>query len=123
MKKAKWIRFVLIILFACTFFVLDLYLWIEAPRDDETEPWISNCFMFLYLSLALMFTIVILRLNGVMNRMTGSFAHEIRSVNCQFFVFLVAYLTRNLSNITFEFTNIFSEDIEYASFLVAAGIS
>ena len=70
-----------------------------------------------------MFTIVIVRLNGVMKRMTGDFYREIRSVNCQFFVFLFAYLTRSICIITFEFTDIVNDKVKYVVFLLAAGIS
>ena len=70
-----------------------------------------------------MFTIVIVRLNGVMKRMTGDFQREIRSVNCQFFVFLFAYLTRSACIITFEFTDIVNDEVKYVVFLLAAGIS
>ena len=70
-----------------------------------------------------MFTIVIVRLNGVMKRMTSDFQREIRSVNCQFFIFLFAYLTRSICIITFEFTDIVNDEVKYVVFLLAAGIS
>ena len=41
-----------------------------------------------------MYSIVIYMLNRVMSKFVGNFKNEIRSVNGQFFVFLISYLTR-----------------------------
>ena len=47
-----------------------------------------------FMLLTLMYAVVIIMLNHVMGYMVGDFKNEIRSVNCQFFVFLFAYVTR-----------------------------
>ena len=82
MRKVKCIRLVLLTLYMSVCLALYIYLWVMAPKSEETSPWIQFSLQILYICLAIMFTVVIIRLNGVMKRMTGNFDREIRSVNC-----------------------------------------
>lgn len=54
-------------------------------------------FMGYYICLTLIYSIIIVMLNIVMRKMAGNFRKEIRSVNCQFVFFFLAYLTRTLA--------------------------
>ena len=47
-----------------------------------------------FILLTVMYSVVIYMLNRVMRKLVGDFKNEIRSVNGQFFVFLISYLTR-----------------------------
>ena len=52
---------------------------------------------FVFLTIA--YGVVICTLNQVMRRMAGNFVSEIRSVNCQFFFFFLAYLARSFGSL------------------------
>ena len=80
--------------YACLYIFIDGYLWIK--NYLYTTYWT----LAFIISLLVVHAIVTVKLNMVMNKMTGNFTQEIRSVNCQFFVFLVAYSLRCAEIIT-----------------------
>ena len=82
MRRVKCIGLALLTLYMSVCLALYIYLWVMAPKSEETSPWIQFSLQILHICLAIMFTVVIIRLNGVMKRMTGNFDREIRSVNC-----------------------------------------
>ena len=91
----------LTILFAGTFLVLGFYLWIkDYSKDFKTKRFFYFTISALVI-LVMTYTIVIIKLNQVMKKVDGNFEQEIRSINCQFFFFLIAYLTRIALDIAF----------------------
>ena len=84
------------------YLVIDIFLWIEIYQTaeggwvKEQDGWNKYATFSSFIVLLIMYSFVILKLNRVMNRMDGNFVKEKRSVNCQFFVFLVSYFTRSV---------------------------
>ena len=100
-KRSKCIASFFVLMYASTYLALDMFIWVRSLDKGEYD-WIQNFLLVCYFVLTIMYTIVILRLNRVMKRLSGSFRSEKRSINCQFFMFLIAYLYRMITIASFE---------------------
>ena len=100
-KRSKCIASFFVLVYASIYLALDLFIWILS-LDKGEHDWIQNFLLVCFFVLTIMYTIVMFRLNRVMKRLSGSFGSENRSINCQFFVFLIAYLYRMITIASFE---------------------
>ena len=100
-KRSKCIASFFVLVYASTYLALDFFIWVRSLDKGEYD-WIQNFLLVCFFVLTIMYTIVILRLNRVMKRLSGSFRSEKRSINCQFFMFLIAYLYRMITIASFE---------------------
>ena len=66
---------------------LQVFLW------NKVITWVLDVFIGFLVVMLLMYSVIIIMLNRTMRSLTGDFKKEIRSVNNQFFVFLISYLT------------------------------
>ena len=90
MKKRDYLALVTTISFFCASTISELLLW--NYLSDYLRVW----YVAVFLTMSIVYTALIIRLNQVMNDMIGDFSAEISSVNKQFFTFLLVYVCRFL---------------------------
>ena len=71
-------------------FISELLIWLH----DNNFVWLW--YVSVFFTMSVVYTVLIIKLNLVMNKMVGDFSAEISSVNKQFFTFLFVYVCRFL---------------------------
>ena len=94
MRRHECFGLLLMIIYLGSFFGYDVVFTIFSIEKRSPSFFLINWLMGNFIVLTLMYTIVCVILNCEMNSMVGDFRKEIRSINCQFIVFLFAYLTK-----------------------------
>lgn len=110
MKRAEKIGLVFIIVLSLMFLFFEVFSWTQKHSDKELPKWLSTYYSVYMIALMILYSIVILTLNRVMKSVPGNLKREVISVNCQFFVFLVAYFTRVALFIIFQLFDAFSDN-------------
>ena len=121
-KSRECIGLILTIIYACIYAAFQSYQLFQVSKNILIQ-WFFFFFTCSFIVLTLMYCIVITMLNRVLNQMVGDFKKEICSINCQFTVFLFAYVTRCLFLLFLESKTInekFStETIDFAYLIMA----